>query len=162
MRKIESLLSPEKNGDARHTRRPKPGGIYDIHGYTTRNGLVTPLTSFGVTSEFEKEVSRTIKEIHSNKAVGADGIFVETLNIDNKTSTQIICTLWAHCGGLSHLSSDWSTAILIIIYEKGDKTVSQAYRLIAFLSHVWKVIEEAMEFLIRKTYGFDDEQLRLQ
>lgn len=84
---------------------------------------------------------------------------MEALNVDRKSTDKIICKLWRKRSEMKYILRDWATEVLVPIYKKGDRFEPSSYLPIALLSHNRKVIEAAMERLIRKNYTFNECQL---
>lgn len=60
---------------------------------------------------------------------------------------------------MKYVISDWKTAVLVQIYEKGDPMEPESFRPKALVSHVRKAIESAVAIAIRLQYTSSQDQL---
>lgn len=63
---------------------------------------------------------------------------------------------------LKYTLKDWRTALLVLIYKKGDQNTPSLYGPFVLLSQVRKVIKSAITGTIRKHYNFSEAQLVLR
>lgn len=121
-----------------------------------------PLQHIKVDETTRKAIESAIRSAPHNKAAGVDEVFVEALRVETRKCSEIIGQLWEKCTETEHVLNDWSTALFVPIYKKGDKRKAESYRPIALLSHVRKVIESAIASIIKKQYKFSEWQLGFQ
>lgn len=117
------------------------------------------ITHMTVDEDWRKQIEAAIKRAPRKKASGIDDLFVEALAIDSKITSMAISCLWQKCLQLKHNLLDWSTAVMVPLFKKGDPLAPESYRPIALLSHARKVIEAAIAVVIRQKYTFSDCQL---
>lgn len=117
---------------------------------------ISPIKS---TVKYGRAVAREVEMVPRNKATGLDEVFVDAFDIDSTTTSKIICALWSHCSRLKQFIEDWTTAILIPLYERGDKSQAQSYSPIALSSHVRKVVEAAIARQIRENIDLTMQNL---
>lgn len=101
----------------------------------------TPSTPFTL-----EEVTHTIDNLSPDKALGADGITNRVITAGGKPLAQQLATIANACLRLGLFPTEWKRARTIILKkpDKPDYTSPAAYRPIALLSCLSKVIEAVM------------------
>lgn len=158
-RDINTALKRTETGDDEQPSALDPDR-FTAHMETPRPIRWAPsIMSLAIDETWRIRVEAAIKKAPRNKASGTDEVFSEALNVDSRTSSEILCALWKKCVQVGHILEDWSTALLVPLFKKGDHTEPGSYRPIALLSHARKAIEAAIAMAIRKDYRFSDCQL---
>ena len=114
---------------------------------------------FEVHPKVKHAIAAALSRMKPNRASGLDGIFAEGLQIARKEATDLLCEVWEACGRLNYTPSQLRAAEIIPLYKKGDTSRPENYRPIALLSHVRKVIDKAVDLLVRAEYNFHNFQV---
>jgi len=113
---------------------------------------------FTVSEDFRKEIAQALLLAPKGKAAGADGIFVEVLQLTPLRSALFIQELWIQCGRMKYTPEDWRITIWVPIYKNGPQGVPCNYRPIALLSQIRKIVEVAINRAILKVIIFHPTQ----
>jgi hypothetical protein len=104
-----------------------------------------------------EEIEDVIKRLKNNKAPGEDGLNPE---IYKACSTEIsrwlhgiFCTAWTY----ERLPKDWSEAILIPFFKKGDQSLCQNYRGISLIDIAGKIFAT---IILNRFINFRDNKTR--
>lgn len=132
---------------ARHVATP------DGEGYTPT------LHAFEVNVPFHKALVAAIKSAPNGKSVGTDSVFVEAMKEEPEVFAEIIASIWRQCGKLKYMPEVWRQARLVPIHKKGDTRDPQNYRPISIISQIRKVIDRAIDTLLREEYTSHPSQV---
>ncbi len=84
------------------------------------------------------------------------------LKVDSELNTEIITELWNACGRCGELPAHWQKALLVPIHKKDRLDDPSNHRPISLLSQVRKIVQKAIDMLIRKSHSFHELQLGFQ
>ncbi len=84
------------------------------------------------------------------------------LKLDLDLSTDILCELWAACGRCGTLPQAWVKTILVSLHKKGEHNDPNNYRPISLLSRTRKIVESAIDIMLKKLYSKSPLQLGFQ
>lgn len=89
-----------------------------------------------------EEVKKAIQYLKNNKAPGEDGIAAEVIKAEGDILAlqihELILKVWAE----ETIPSEWSEALVIPIYKKGDKKLCSNYRGISLLNVTYKILSK--------------------
>ncbi len=105
---------------------------------------------FSCPPEMRSALRESIQRSQTRKAPGIDKIPTEMLKTDIDISTELTYEIWAACGRCKRIPAEWNKAILVPIHKKGPHEDPKNYRPISLLSHVRKVVDSALDILLRK------------
>lgn len=124
----------------------------------TAGAAVTP-RRFAMSDKVREAITRSLKRMKGNRAAGLDEVFIEGLQLVTKESTELLWALWEACGRLNATPAQFGAAEVIPLHKKGDTGNPVNYRPIALISHVRKVIDKALDLLIRQEHVFHKFQV---
>ena len=82
----------------------------------------------------ELEVKKAIQRLKSGKAAGVDGVIAETLKAAEQKITHFLTRYFNVLFSNSRFPSEWTKAVIIPLYKKGDVSNPDNYRKISLLS----------------------------
>lgn len=142
--KVTIQLAPKEFTEYVHTKHER--------------GFKPNIRKFIVKPEMIEDVEQAIVQAPTGKATGPDELFVESFKLFPKLMADILCALWAKCGNLEHVITEWQQGILVPIHKRGDKSQPKSYRPITLLSHARKVVEAGIMKSIGRQTKFDKTQ----
>ncbi len=92
-------------------------------------------------------------EAPTRKAPGIDEVKAEMLKLDVELSTSMLFELWSACGRSGRLPRAWLKALLVPLHKKGPYDDPKNHRPISLLSHLRKIVEAAIDILLRRNYS---------
>ena len=106
------------------------------------------------------EVKEAIKQTKKGTAPGPDNITIDLLRKAGKTINRKLAVLFNLCLKHSKVPDDWNTAIIMLLYKKGNPKDLNNYRPISLLNCVYKLFTKIITNRITKT--LDENQPREQ
>ncbi|XP_056641545.1 craniofacial development protein 2-like [Diorhabda sublineata] len=98
----------------------------------------------------EEEIVKSLNQLKNGKAAGDDNIIPEMLKEGGSLLIRELKSLFNTCLTEGRIPQDWNTAIVILIYKKGDPSNLENYRPISLLSQIYKlfmrIIANRLEF----------------
>ena len=113
-----------------------------------------PSEPFEVGPRVKRAIGTALRLMKSNRSAGMDNIFSEGLQLVCKEATDLICEIWAACGRLNCTPRELREAEVIPLHKKRETSDPENYRPISLISHVRKIIDKAIDILIREEYNF--------
>ena len=86
-----------------------------------------------------EEVQLALKELRSNRAPGIDSITAELLRAGGPALEEELFSLLTEVWNSERIPKDWSRAIIVAIFKKGDRGICGNHRGLSLLSVVGKV-----------------------
>ena len=114
---------------------------------------------FQVDKNTKDAVKKALLSMKPNRGAGLDGVFVEGLKLVPSESADLICSIWQAVGRINYTPPQLREAEVIPLFKKGHRAHPENYRPIALISHVRKVIDKALDILVRKEYVCHDFQV---
>lgn len=149
---FEELLGPEgdeKSKCNKTTNQPQ-------HNYRTEGNIEDREHTDHITVEEVKEVLGKLK---LGKAPGCDEIFPEMLKFMSDSAVKELTFIYNRVWQEKKVPEDWSRAVILPIYKKGDPKHCGNYRGISLLCVVSKIYETILEKRLR---GVIEPQLKDQ
>ena len=159
-RRLGRILAVRRGNARRNLRTQAPIEPSCFTEYIRRTSGTRPIKESGSQKPFEvrrelrKDIAFAVAKAPLGKAAGPDEIFAEIFRIDEELSTQLIWTMWKKCGELGWTPRQWRETKLVPIFKKGDMRDPANYRPIASLSHMRKIVEKALDLMLRRNYRF--------
>ncbi len=95
-------------------------------------------------------IKKEIQRAPIRKAPGLDEVKSEMLTTDIELNSEIIMELWKACGRCGEAPMSWLKALFVPIHKKDRMDDPANHRPISLLSQVRKIVERAMDMLIRE------------
>ena len=96
------------------------------------------------------EVRHALSKMSNDKAVGLEGISVESLKAGGSVVHKELAKLYTMCLQENRTPKDWKTSNMILIHKKGDNRNLKNYRPISLLSNVYKLFTKIMTKRLEK------------
>jgi len=92
----------------------------------------------------EEEIKAAIKSLKNGKSPGPDTIANEMLKNAANTLSLPLSSLFTKCMEQRKIPESWNTALIILIYKKGDPMNLKNYRPISLLSNLYKLFTKIL------------------
>lgn len=111
----------------------------------------------------EKEVTRDVRTMECNKAIGEDGVNVEMLKSNPEAAASLLTKMWRAVGKSGCFPEDWLRGIIVPLYKgKGCQKEVVNFRPLCILSHVRKIVEKAVVYELDRKFCADRAQYGFQ
>ena len=91
-----------------------------------------------------KEILEAISKLKNNKAPGIDGLTAEFYKDNSETLAPLLKELYDECIEKGKLTPTMRTAVITLLYKKGDKELLKNYRPISLLTMEYKILTKIM------------------
>lgn len=85
-------------------------------------------------------------------------VFTEALKLKSELMAQTIMRLWKAYGRCAESPKSWHRILLCLLFKSGDRAISRNYRPLSLLVHIRKVVESALDSIVKEVAKFQLSQ----
>ena len=104
------------------------------------------------------DVLKSLRRMKNGKAAGPSGVVAEMLEAAPDICSKIMADLMNAIIREGKVPADWSDSIIVNLFKGKGGALDRNYRGLKLTDHVLKVIERAVENIIRETVNIDEMQ----
>jgi Reverse transcriptase (RNA-dependent DNA polymerase) len=98
------------------------------------------------------EIAVALGRVPLRKAAGPDGVYGVMVRLASPWLRSMLPSLWQTCGSIASVPGAWTTVLLEPVYKHGPRLEPSSYRPIGLLSVLRRVIDSALDGLMRRSY----------
>ena len=102
----------------------------------------------------QEEVAEAIQSMKKGKAPGKDGVTIDIIKEAGEELYNLLASLFTKCIKYKDVPEDWKSAMMVLLFKKGDKEDIRNYRPISLLSTMYKIFTKILTNRIQGTLDF--------